>query len=198
MISIRPYDGRWPSEFEAARRDLRAALGAAALAVEHIGSTAVPGLGARDIVDIQVSVAELDPGLVGTLDAHGWRARSGDRDVFHGIPPGSPELAKLYAREPEGRRRIHVHVRQAGRFNHRFALLFRDFLRADDNACEQYEALKRQAAAAHPDDVDGYLAIKTPVFNLLYQMAEEWARSNPWDESRYLGGVGRRPGRGDP
>ena len=60
MIEIVPYQDRWPGEFAAIGRRLRSALGDAALRIDHIGSTAVPGLAAKDVIDVQVSVLDLD------------------------------------------------------------------------------------------------------------------------------------------
>ena len=185
MITIHLYNPDWPAQYLAARDALQGVLNDMAICIEHVGSTAVPGLGAKDVIDIQVSVRVLDPSILEVLIAQGWPARSDYHDVFDGIDPDSPDLAKYYAREPKGSRRIHVHIRKVGQFNNRFALLFRDFLRSDANACSQYHELKRQAAIAYPNDIDGYLALKGPVFNLLYHMAESWAKENRWDVSRY-------------
>lgn len=187
MITIHPYNPEWPEQYLSARDTLLRILGDLAIGIEHVGSTAVPGLGAKDVIDIQVSVKTLDPSIIDVLNAQGWRARSDYHDVFDGIDSDSADLAKYYVREPKGKRRIHVHIRKIGQFNHRFALLFRDFLRSDMNACTQYHELKRQAAIAYPDDRDGYLALKGPVFNILYHMAESWAKENRWDPSRYTG-----------
>lgn len=192
MITIHPYNSDWPRQYLTARDELRHVLGDLAIGIEHIGSTAVPGLGAKDIIDIQISVIGLDSSIIDLLNAHGWRARSDYHDVFDGIDSNSPDLAKFYAREPKGSRCIHVHIRKTGQFNHRFALLFRDFLRSDRNACCQYHELKQQAAIAYPDDIDGYLALKGPFFNLLYHMAESWAKENRWDPLRYTRPVGNK------
>lgn len=199
MIIIQPYNRDWPAQFISARQRLREILGHLAVGIEHIGSTAVPGLGAKDVIDIQVSVKSLTPGILDALNASGWRARLGDPDIFDGMASESPELTKYYAREPKGdSQRIHVHIREVGRFNHRFALLFRDFLRADENARAQYQTFKRQAALAYPNDINGYLALKAPVFNLLYRMAETWAAMTHWDESRYTGFVSDSVSRDEP
>lgn len=179
-LEIVPCNPDWPGQFATVAAGIRHALGEHALAVEHIGSTAVPGLGAKDVIDVQVSVARLDPLLLSLLDHHGFRARGDSCDLFDGIPAGSPELAKYYAREPAGQRRVHIHIREAGRFNHRFALLFRDFLRADEYARGQYLECKIQASKVYPHDIDGYLSLKGPVFHLLYRLADRWAKKTGW------------------
>lgn len=186
MIKIQPYNPEWPIQFLSARDALQEILTGLAIGIEHIGSTAVPGLGAKDVIDIQVTVSSLEQAILDALNNRGWSARSDYFDLFDGLDTGSPELTKYYAREPKGSRRVHVHIRVAGRFNHRFALLFRDYLRSNENARRQYLIFKQQAALAYPKDIDGYLALKTPVFNLLYGLANSWAQSVRWDETQYL------------
>src|SRR5687768_10521599 len=119
-VEIVPYDPEWPLRFRHLASELRAALGDAALRIDHIGSTAVPGLAAKPIIDVQISVAELEPmtGYRARLEELGYRWRS-----------DNPDLGKRYFREREGQPRTHVHVRPAGSFAEQFALLFRDYLR---------------------------------------------------------------------
>ena len=96
------------------------------------------------------------------------------------MAPDGPELRKQYFREPEGERRTHIHVREAGRLNQRYALLFRDNLRAEGAPRQAYETVKRRLAGIYPDDIDGYLAIKDPVMDLIYVRAEHWVASTGW------------------
>jgi GrpB-like predicted nucleotidyltransferase (UPF0157 family) len=91
-----------------------------------------------------------------------------------------PQLLKLYMREPEGERRAHIHVREIGRFNQRYALLFRDYLRDSEAVRVEYEVIKRRAAQLFPDSIDGYLFLKDPVFHIIYEAACLWARSVEW------------------
>jgi GrpB-like predicted nucleotidyltransferase (UPF0157 family) len=163
---------RWADEHAHWRAQLRALLPEPAFEIESIGSTAVPGLAAKDVIDLQLGV----PSLEGDLDwrerlwAAGWR-RGREWVMDEDAAPGR----KLYFREPEGERRIHLHVRQIGTANHRFALLMRDYLRAHPEAAASYELLKRRAAALFPEQVDGYLWLKEPVFQLVQQAAAHWA-----------------------
>ena len=182
-IVITEYRDSWPDEFRQIARRIRSVAGAAALRIDHIGSTAVPGLAAKDVVDLQVTVADLeDAGAVTTpLRAAGYRR--GDEfvyDEFRGKAATDPELRKLYMREPEGERRAHIHIRELGRFNQRYALLFRDYLRASPAVRGEYEVLKRRAAQLFPDSIDGYLFLKDPVFHIIYEAAELWAQVVGW------------------
>jgi GrpB-like predicted nucleotidyltransferase (UPF0157 family) len=177
-IEIVPYDERWPAEFARISDALADALGDLALAIDHIGSTSVPGLGAKDVIDVQVTAADLDdPRLGPALARAGYQLRP-DRVEDH-RPPGdlrpAIEWQKRYAREPAGARRTHVHIRAAGRANQRYALLFRDYLRADRAAAHAYEAAKRALVTLHPEDIDAYLAVKDPICDLVLAAAEQWA-----------------------
>ena len=85
-----------------------------------------------------------------------------------------------YARELEGARRTHVHIRASGLPNRRYPLLFRDYLRANRAAAEAYAQIKRALAAQHSDNVDAYYDVKDPVMDLIIQAAELWAERNSW------------------
>src|SRR5437660_9517044 len=97
-----------------------------ALRIDHIGSTSVPGLAAKDVIDVQVTVAALDArSIAAALAPLGYTLRA-DITNDH-VPPGRndppEEWQKLYFRAPEGQRRTNLHVWQAGRANQRYALL---------------------------------------------------------------------------
>jgi GrpB-like predicted nucleotidyltransferase (UPF0157 family) len=182
-IAIVPYQDRWPIEFRQIGGRARDVVGAAALRVDHIGSTAVPGLGAKDVIDVQITVADLDEvdRVVEPLRAAGFRqGESFVYDEFRGKAANGVELRKLYMREPEGERRVHLHIRELGRFNWRYALLFRDYLRAAPAVRGEYELLKRRAAHLFPESIDGYLSLKDPVFHIIYEAATLWAEKVAW------------------
>ncbi|MBB5204236.1 GrpB-like predicted nucleotidyltransferase (UPF0157 family) [Inhella inkyongensis] len=168
---------RWPEEHVHWRARLRGLLPEPAFEIESIGSTAVPGLAAKDVIDLQLGVPSLDGALPWRerLWAAGWQ-RGREWVMDEGAAPGR----KLYFREPEGERRVHLHVREIGSANHRFALLMRDYLCAQPEAAVQYEQIKRRAAALFPEQVDGYLWLKEPVFQLIGLAAEQWAVRVGW------------------
>jgi len=179
IIQIVPYDQRWPEEFRRIGMPLRAALGDLALRIDHIGSTAVPGLAAKDVIDVQVTVAVLDTDALvpafATLGYTLWEGITGDH-----LPPrcNDPleEWRKLFFRAPEGQRRTNMHVRQAGRANQRYALLFRNYLRIDPLVSGAYGQIKEALARLHPDDLDAYYDVKDPVCDVIMAAAERWAR----------------------
>ena len=179
QIVIATYDARWPDEFRQIGEELRAALGDLALRIDHIGSTSVPGLAAKDLIDIQVTVAALDAeGLAAALAPLGYTLAV-EIDHDH-VPPGREDDApeewrKLYFRPPATQRPTHLHIRQAGRANQRYALLFRDYLRVDPLARGAYQQIKEALARLHPEDVDAYYAVKDPVCDIVMAAAERWA-----------------------
>lgn len=182
-VRLLPYRPEWAAEYAAVAARLRQLVGAAPGRLDHIGSTAVPGLSAKDVIDVQLTVPCLDAVAAWTGPLRGAGFRRGEAweyDQFQGLPADSKELRKLYLREPEGERRLHLHVREAGRFNARFALLFRDYLRTEPAARAAYDLLKQRAAALFPQSIEGYLYLKEPGFYLIYQAADRWAAQTGW------------------
>lgn len=182
-VVIEDYRPQWAAEFTSLASRIRGLVGPAAIRIDHIGSTAVPGLAAKDVIDLQVTIGDLDrvESVAGPLRAAGFRQDEEIcYDTFNGREATDRELRKVFLREPEGERRAHIHVREIGRFNQRYALLFRDYLRAADDARAAYEQLKREAARLFPDSIDGYLRLKDPVLHILYAAASLWADKVGW------------------
>lgn len=183
MVTIVDADPEWPADFERIRNQLRDALGATALGIEHIGSTSVPDLPSKDVIDVQIAVADEDAFEVvsAALSAKGWRRPPGvwsDHPV-PGLPVDDSQWRKVFLHEPAGERRVHVHVRVAGRANARYALLFRDFLRTHPDEAMAYGELKRRLAAIAPDS-ETYADTKDPACDLIYLAAERWASETNW------------------
>ncbi len=177
-VIIIPYRDEWPAEFARLKTQLRNALGEVALRIDHIGSTSIPSLSAKDIIDVQITVQSLDdPKIQPRLLEQGFRFWKPQflYDEFIGIEdPQSPELRKLLAVEREGERRANIHIREQGRLNQRFALLFRDYLRASPIVTKAYETIKIRLAEIFPESIDGYLYIKDPVMDLIFEAANQW------------------------
>lgn len=182
MITIVPYNPQWPLEFARLAEPLCRALDDLAVRIDHIGSTAVPGLAAKDVIDMQVTVRELSQPVEIALASLGYE-RYRDITADH-QPPGVPSLRadwhKWLFRPPATQRRTHLHVRVEGRANQRYALLFRDYLRAHPIAREAYAIIKQQLAHYHPLDADAYYDIKDPVCDIIWGAAEDWARTINW------------------
>jgi GrpB-like predicted nucleotidyltransferase (UPF0157 family) len=170
-IEIHPYHPDWPALFRELGRGLRAALGPCALRIDHIGSTAVPGLAAKPVIDVQISVGSLEPTdpFRKPLELAGWTFR-----------PDNDDLTKRYFREPASARRTHLHVRRAGSWSEQLSLLFRDFLREHPDLADEYGALKSELAARFGPDREGYTNAKAPFIWSTLRSADAWAQRLGW------------------
>jgi len=158
MIVINDCNPAWPTEFEVIRLSLLEILGPLALRIDHIGSTSVPGLGAKDVIDIQITVQALAPEVRQKLIEAGyeyWEAITQDH-----VPLGEDDDPKLWAKflfnQPNGRRRAHP------------------------NSARTIELIKREIVKRHPDDTDAYYDIKDPVYDLVWDAARDWATQTGW------------------
>jgi GrpB-like predicted nucleotidyltransferase (UPF0157 family) len=185
-IVIVTYRPEWAAEFESVAQPVRAALGALALRVDHIGSTAVPGLAAKDVIDVQVTVADLTPALQATFERAGYTRGEHNRDHQ---PPGATGDARQWEKQmyrlPPGNRPVNLHVRRAGSANGRYALLFRDYLRAQAMAAAAYGQVKAALARHGPADWDLYYDVKDPVCDIIMAGAEAWAARTGWKLEHY-------------
>ena len=171
-IVIVPYAPIWPTRFRELGVQLRQALGSVALCIDHIGSTAIPGLAAKPIIDIQVSVASL-----GSLDAFRLPLES----LGYVWRDDNPDLTKRYFRESPDTPRTHVHVRKHGSWSEQYALLFRDYVRAHPDVAMKYAALKWQLAKQYRDDRHGYTEAKGPFIWATMSEASEWSQAVGWE-----------------
>jgi len=181
-IEIVDYDTRWPGEFGGLGRELRAAIGGTAVRIDHIGSTAVPGLAAKDVIDVQITVARWDDEhMRPALEAAGlvWRDDIRRDHCPPAMSIAAEELEKRFAVRLYPRR-SHVHVRIEGRFNQRYALLCRDYLRTHSDVAAAYGEVKKALARLFPDNIDAYYSVKDPAFDLFMAGAREWAAATEW------------------
>jgi GrpB-like predicted nucleotidyltransferase (UPF0157 family) len=153
-VRIADYDPAWPARFEAEAARVRDALGPVARRIEHVGSTAVPGMAAKPTIDIQVSVASFEP-----FEAYGEPLR---RLGYEHRPNDEPRHRFFALWGPGGERVVNLHVCEAGGDWERRHLAFREALRGDPDLRARYEAEKRRVAALHPEDSLAYADAKTP------------------------------------
>lgn len=153
VIEVVDYDEEWPVRFVSWQERLRTVLGGIALAIEHVGSTSVPGLPAKPTIDVQVSVPDLDneSAYVPPIESLGLQLRS--RDALH----------RYFRPVPGAPREVHVHVCQAGSTWEQEHLLFRDYLREHSAAREAYSRTKCEAAARWADDPFAYTDAKSDI-----------------------------------
>jgi GrpB-like predicted nucleotidyltransferase (UPF0157 family) len=165
VIHLADYDPAWVRLFEREAERIRAALGSAALGVEHAGSTSVPGLAAKPIIDIVLVVADTtdEPAYVPAMEAAGYVLRVREPDWFEHRLFKGPDTT------------VNVHVFSAGCVEVERMLAFRDHLRADDADRELYEQTKRELAGRRWKYVQHYANAKSDV------VAEIMARAEPRD-----------------
>jgi GrpB-like predicted nucleotidyltransferase (UPF0157 family) len=158
--STRPADGillvswtpAWAERFRAARAELERAVGDRVLAVEHIGSTSIPGIRAKPVVDICVAVESFEAAhaTVPPIEALDYVYRG-----EHGIP-------RRHFFQKGDPREVNLHMVEITSEEWQRHIAFRDYLRSHRDAALEYEALKQELAERHASDVEAYAAAKTP------------------------------------
>ena len=166
-IEVVDYDPSWPRRYEEERDRIAAALGDAVVAIEHVGGTAVPGLPAKPVIDIMVGVPDIE--------------RAGQA-VAGLINLGYQYVPELESQLPERRyfRRgtpetHHVHMVTMGSDFWEEHVLFRDYLRSNPQAAEEYGKLKRGLANRFRFDRDAYRAGKVPFIDTVVDAARRQA-----------------------
>ena len=181
QIRIVEYNPSWVDEYSDIAEHIRSAISSSATRIDHIGSTAVPNLSAKDVIDIQISVSNLShESVTDSLESIGYKAIAGASDNLVGIRAGSEQLEKRFLLQPDGQRRTHIHVREEGRINQSYPLVFRDFLRSNDVVREAYQILKIELATRFANDSEAYYAIKDPYMDTVYEAAQLWAAGSGW------------------
>lgn len=188
---LAPADPSWAAQAGRLIARLHAAVGDDVLAVDHIGSTAVPGLDAKDVIDLQLSVRDLDGAdrLAPLLAGAGFPRWPGI--ISDNPKPSHPDPAdwakRLHGNADPGRP-VNLHLRVAGSPGWRYALCFRDWLRADAGARADYVAEKRRVAGLHGVDKStaGYAADKEGWFtDHAWPRMEAWVRRTGWQPPSY-------------
>ncbi|MDG4796655.1 dephospho-CoA kinase [Micromonospora sp. WMMD1082] len=180
-VTLSEPDPTWPRQYARLAARIRHALAPVDLRIDHIGSTAMAGLAAKDVIDIQLSVpslAEADGPLAERLAEAGFPRLPGDW-WDSPRPPGSGRWEKRLHGSADPARPVHLHLRVTGSPGWRYALLMRDHLRADPDRRAAYLMLKRELAASAPD-IGTYATAKDPWFDEEHLRAEEWAARTGW------------------
>jgi GrpB-like predicted nucleotidyltransferase (UPF0157 family) len=170
-ILIVPYDASWPGAFVRHRDRIAEALGPRAVRIDHVGSTAVAGLPAKPIIDVDLSVEdpEDEESYLPALERAGYRLRVRE-----------PSHRMLRTRQ----RDVHVHVCATGSDWERRHLLFRDWLREDAGDRRLYAETKCALAKRGWPDMNAYAAAKTEIIGDITERAERWAIATSWQLSK--------------
>jgi dephospho-CoA kinase len=184
-------DPTWPAQARRIRARLNTFCGHRALRIDHIGSTAIAGMDAKDVIDIQVTVESLQVAdeLTEDLLRAGYpqiasitadRAKADGRSTVTEFDHSSEKLLwrKTFHASADPGRPTNIHLRVAGWPNQQFALLFVDWLTNNSEVRAEYLAVKR--AAAQHRALDDYVAGKEPWFLDGYRRAWDWADSVRW------------------
>jgi len=167
------YDDSWPAAAARLTHRITVALGERAVAVEHIGSTSVPGLLAEDVIDLQVGVRDVaDAGTAEFVEAladKGFLRSRGDDNTPDGRFHGSADPGRV----------VHLLIRETDGPGWRQALLLRDWLRAEVDERDAYSALKRRLAQSAATTTE-YVDAKRPWIVEALARAEVWARHTGW------------------
>ena len=162
-VTVLPYDKAWNTAFKEIKREIEEAIGDLIITIEHVGSTSVEGLSAKPCIDLDVVIADYSvfDEIVEKLGAIGY-IHEGDlgiqnREAFKYSGKAHLLTHHLYVC-PVYSRELHRH------------LTFRDFLRSNPDAVAKYSQAKEQAARLYPDDIDGYIAYKSPCIAELYRL----------------------------
>ncbi|HSF98245.1 MAG TPA: dephospho-CoA kinase [Ornithinibacter sp.] len=178
--TISAPDPTWPAQAARLLARIGRAVGDAALSLDHIGSTAVPGLVAKDVIDLQVGVASLDeadtPEFVAAMAAAGFVRAEGS---WHDNGKDGSSWPKRFHGSCDPGRVAHVHVREMGSPGWAWALMFRDWLRDDAAERVSYASMKT-ALAGQAGSIDDYVDGKEPWFDAADGRARSWATRTGW------------------
>ena len=160
-VMVTPYNKAWRSDFEKIKSEIEAAVGDLIVGIEHVGSTSVEGMWAKPCIDLDVIIREdtAFDAVVEKLAAIGY-IHEGDlgikgREAFRYSHKPHLRTHHLYVC-PQNSAELHRHI------------AFRNFLRSNPEAVRKYSRVKETAARLFPDDIDGYIAYKSPCIEELY------------------------------
>jgi len=174
-IIIEPYNDNWPKLYSDYRVQIVNYLGTSIQRIDHIGSTAITGLAAKPIIDIQISVSDLN-----NIE----KVKSGLSEIGFEFRKDNPDLTKRYFRERSGMRRTHIHVRQSGSWSEQFNLLFRDYLREHEFERNDYSKVKYELANLYRDQRGNYVEGKTEIVWSIMRKANKWSQEFGWIPSK--------------
>jgi len=162
MVIVEPYQTIWPEKFQEIKREVEATLGNSVLRIEHVGSTSVPGLAAKPIIDLDVIIADnacMDD-VIRKLAAAGY-IHEGDLGII------GREAFRYDAKPHLMKHHLYVCRESSGElYRH---LTFRNYLRSHPDAVREYGSVKLEAAAQNPDSIEKYMEAKAPCIERFYR-----------------------------
>ena len=164
-VVVEPYDEGWKQNFIDIKAELLDALGELALRIEHVGSTSVPGLSAKPIIDIDIVIKDYSvfDEVVSELGKIGYR-HEGNLGI------AGREAFKYDGKEHLKRHHLYVCPEDSPELKRHIA--FRDYLRSNPKDVREYSRIKEEGAALYPYDIEKYIAHKSPVIERIYNEIE--------------------------
>ncbi|SKA66095.1 GrpB domain, predicted nucleotidyltransferase, UPF0157 family [Eubacterium uniforme] len=161
-VVVEPYNKEWKSDFIAIRDELDAVLKDIVLKIEHVGSTSVEGLSAKPVIDIDVVIKDTTvlPDVISALQTIGY---------FHEGDLGIPGREAFKYEGKEHLRKHHLYVCSQDSEELKRHITFRDYLRSNPDAVEEYSKIKEEAANLYSWDIDKYIEHKSPVIEMIYK-----------------------------
>ncbi len=161
-VVVLPYDAMWTDRFAEIKAEIENALGELALRIEHVGSTAVPGLSAKPIIDLDVVIRDSSAfeAAAAALEANGYH-----HEGNLGIP--GREAFRYDCKEYLQKHHLYVCPQDSAELRRHLA--FRDYLRMHPEEVREYSRIKEEGAALYPYDIDGYMEYKAPFIKKIYQ-----------------------------
>ena len=179
-IFLADYDHAWPALFEEERARLEEAIGEWAVAIEHVGSTSIPGIAAKPVIDIAVGVLDIREGYktIFPLSKLGYRCmgEGGIPERLYFKKPWNSESL----RSPGSVPRTHqIHMYETTNPEWERHLIFRDYLRGHPDVRDEYEALKRHLAVKHAEDIEAYANAKSDFVSRILALATSPSSGSP-------------------
>ena len=161
-VVVLPYDEAWADRFAEIKTEIEAALGELVFRIEHVGSTAVPGLSAKPIIDLDVVIRDSSAfhAAAAALEAIGYQ-HEGDLGI------AGREAFRYDGKDHLQKHHLYVCAQDSAELKRH--LVFRDYLRTHPEAVREYSQVKEEGAALYPYDIDGYIEHKTPFIRRIYQ-----------------------------
>jgi GrpB-like predicted nucleotidyltransferase (UPF0157 family) len=178
-IVVVPYDLRWPEMYRAEAAQLTAIFGPELISIHHIGSTSIPGLSAKPIIDLMPLVRDIE--MVARFDSA--MIQLGYQPMGENGIPGR----RYFVKGGDLNRTHHVHTYESGNPEVARHLDFRDYLIAHPEEAQEYASIKQQLARQFPHDIDSYMAGKDAFIKETIQKARQW-RARQRENARPMGG----------
>ncbi len=165
-VEVVPYHLDWPEKFAAEAQSLQEVFGKELLSIHHFGSTSIPGISAKPIIDILVIVRDIEAidTMTSRLEALGYHPVG-----EYGIPG-----RRFFYKGSDNLRSHHLHVYEAGNPHIMRHLVFRDYLRCHPISARDYARLKEELAHQFPEDMDSYIAGKNAFVKEHEKKALDW------------------------